>query len=117
MKIPQALQFDNAADAFECAAGMVAAFPFWHEPLMKAASAMRSRMLTLEASDGLTAKGSDALAYFNYLFTCKNESPEQFLSLALSGLFLKPKTNSDRMCRTLAEGIVHLAGFKMTFHK
>lgn len=117
MKIPKALQFDNAAAAYEAAAGMVASIPFGHEPLMKAARAMRSRMLTLEASDGLTAKGSDALAYFNYLFTCKNESPEQFLSLALSWLFLNPKTYSDRMCRTLAEGIVQLAGFKMTFHK
>lgn len=117
MKIPQDLQFDNAADAYEASSGMVAAIPFWHEPLMKAARAMRSRMLDLESSDGLTAKGSDALAYFNYLFTCKNESPEQFLAIALSWLFLKPKTNSDRMCRTLAEGIVHLAGFTMTFHK
>lgn len=117
MKIPQALQFDNAADAYEAAAGMVAAIPFWHEPLMKAARAMRARMLALDSSDGLTSKGSDALGYFNYLFTCKNESPEQFLSLALSWLFLKPKTYSDRMCRTLAEGIVELAGFKMTFHK
>lgn len=117
MKIPKDLQFDNAADAFEAAACMVAACPFWHEPLMKAARAMRSRMLILESSDGLTEKGSDALAYFNYLFTCKSESPEQFLSFALSWLFLKPKTNSARMCRTLAEGIVELAGFKMTFHK
>ena len=117
MKIPKDLQFDNAVNAFEAAAGMVSAIPFWHEPLMKAARAMRSRMLTLESSDGLTAKGSDALAYFNYLFTCKSESPEQFLSYALAWLFLKPKTNSDRMCRTLAEGIVQLAGFTMTFHK
>ena len=117
MKIPKDLHFDNAADAYEAAAGMVASIPFWHEPLMKAARAMRSRMLTLEASDGLTSKGSDALAYFNYLFTCKNESPAQFLTLALSWLFLKPKTYSDRMCRTLAEGIIQLAGFTMTFHK
>lgn len=117
MKIPKALQFDNAVAAFEAAAGMVASIPFWHEPLMKAARAMRSRMLALESSDGLTAKGSDALAYFNYLFTCKSESPTQFLSHALMWLFLKPQTNSDRMCRTLAEGIVTLAGFTMTFHK
>lgn len=117
MKIPKDLQFDNAADAFQASAGLVASIPFWHEPLMKAARAMRSRMLTLEASDGLTSKGSDALAYFNYLFTCKSESPEQFLSFALSWLFLKPKTYSDRMCRTLAEGIVQLAGFTFTFHK
>lgn len=117
MKIPKDLQFDNAADAYEAAAGMVASIPFWHGPLMKAARAMRSRMRALGASDGLTANGSDALAYFNYLFTCKNDSPSQFLSFALAWLFLKPKTNSDRMCRTLAVGIVQLAGFSLTFHK
>ena len=117
MKIPQELQFDDISTAFEAAEGMVENIPFWHEQLMATANVMREKMLALEANDRLTASGSDALGYLNYLFVCKNDTPCQFLSHVLCWLFFKPKTASDRMCRTLAEGIIELSGFSMTFSK
>ena len=117
MKIPKKLQFSTMEDALATAAGIVDNIPFWHADLMAAATAMRKQMQALLATNKLTPDDRHLLFILDYLFDA-HKATRNFLSHALSFLFLKPTGQYHiEIARKAAEGIIHCSGLKLNFSK
>lgn len=117
MKIPKHLQFANMEDAIAAAAGIVDNIPFWHTDLMAAAITLHNKTKDLQKRNQLTPDGRHLLFILDYLFDA-HKQPRQFLTHALSFLFLKPTGQHHlQIARKAAEGIIHCSGLKINFSK